>query len=44
MSRIYNDIKTALHQAIEIEKQTKEKSTMKKKTLYRISRTVTING
>lgn len=43
-NHIYNDIKTALHQAIEIEKQTKEKSTMKKKTLYRISRTVTING
>lgn len=44
MSHIYNDIKTALHQAVEIEKQTKEKNTMQKKTLYRITRTVTVNG
>ena len=44
MNHIYEDIKTALRQAVEIEKQAKEKNTMPKKTLYRITRTVTING
>ena len=44
MSSVYNDVKSALRQAIEIEMKIKEKTTMQKKTLYRILCNVTING